>query len=201
MQSWSAQNSSPAAFGFVSIFGCSIRVESRRCQRPGRVQRGFTTLGSERLSTEALQPACISGVRRDRRDKRGGGAIADTTIRCGCDEAISASYVVAAEVRQAADAQASSALPRAAAREEATDDQHGPVRSGVARKPCDFTSRVATLSTRERGAASERERVTRDRSQARAARRAEARTSYTTTSQREDYSTTPQSGRGSRRGR
>ena len=89
-------------------------------------------------------------MRRDRRDKRGGGAIADTTIRCGCDEAISASYVVAAEVRQAADAQASSALPRAAARQEATDDQHGPVRSGVARKQFDFMSQGATPSTRRR---------------------------------------------------
>ena len=37
--------------------------------------------------------------------------------------------------------------------------------------------------------------------QARPARRAEARTSYTTAAKREDYSTTPQSGRGSRRGR
>ena len=95
---------------------------------------------ARRLSTEALQPDYISGVRRDRRDKRGGGAIADTTIRCGCDEAICASDVVVAEVRQAADAQASSALPRAAAGEEATDDQHGPVRRGVARKHFDFTS-------------------------------------------------------------
>ena len=227
MQSWSAQNSSrnpgfcreSAAASFVREAGVAdVQYACSEDSRRGAWEAGRDCTG-----------ASAAVVRRDRRNKRGGGAIADTTIRCGCDEAICASYVVAAEVRQAADAQASSALPRAAAREEATDDQHGPVRSGVARKHLYFMSQGATPANpavdacestaicararhrRETGGVTPTPstrtthptppRETRTITQARSARGAEARAGHFTTLKREDHPAVTQSGRGSGRGR
>ena len=138
----------------VAPFQEASADRSRPGTRLAKAHKGGT-LPLHPHSEMLAAPASAAAVRRDRRNKRGGGAITDTTIRCGCDEAgwaICASDVGFAEVCQAFGAQTGRALPRAAAREEATDDQHGPVRSGVARKHFDFTSRVATPSTRERAA-------------------------------------------------
>ena len=125
-----------------------------------------------------------------------------------CDEA--STHAGVSERRStAAGAEACGAQLRAAAcTQKATKCEHGPVRRGVAQTYLRAPSRRATDAVDASTTPLPRRRtLTIDArvddtvsTQARPARRAEARTGYTTTSKREDHPAVTQSGRGSRRG-